>query len=110
MDLRLALQILKGQGLARSAAVGFGAEPGLSEESVDESAPESLPDVEQPADQRSDPLQRPPLILIPAVHCQAFVQLAAQPGQLPGRQPAHRLARALEASAAAQPTRQHRRH
>jgi len=38
--------------------------------------------VEQPGDQRGDPGQRPPLVLVPAVGRRAEVQRSAQPGQL----------------------------
>jgi DNA-binding transcriptional regulator YhcF (GntR family) len=50
--------------------------------------PQRVADAEQPADQRRDPLQRPPLVLGPAMHGRTRIQLAAQPGQLRRAQPA----------------------
>ena len=45
-------------------------------------AAQGVADMEQPADQRGDPLQRPPLILSPAPGGRALVQRSPQPGQL----------------------------
>src|SRR5208283_4601133 len=56
-------------------------------------APQRVPDMEQPADQRGDPGQRPPLILTPPPRGRAAVQRGPQPGQLRAAQPAHRPAR-----------------
>jgi hypothetical protein len=44
------------------------------------------PDVEQPPDQRGDPGQGPPLVLIPPVRRRALIQLGAPAGSYrPGR-------------------------
>ena len=52
-------------------------------------AAQGVADVEQPPDQRGDPLQRPPLVLSPAPGGRALVQRRPQPGQL-RRRPAGR--------------------
>ena len=46
-------------------------------------APQRVAHMEQPPDQRRDPGQRPPLVLIPTGRRRARIQRGPQPGQLP---------------------------
>lgn len=72
-------------------------------------APDGVPDVEQLADQRLDPAQRPPLVTGKPVSQRAFPQLGFQPRELLRGQPLPRH-RPLDFSASVPPSRRDRDH